>query len=62
MLEIYKILNDIYAKSVKPTLIINKFNISRGNNLKLEIQGFKQDFRKNYFVLECPIFGSFLIT
>ena len=39
--ETYKILHNIYDKSVTPTLILNKFNSSRGNNLKLEILGSK---------------------
>ena len=34
MLEIYKILHNIYDKSVTPTLILNKFSSTRGNNLK----------------------------
>ena len=45
MLETYKILHNIYDKSVTPKLILNKFNSTRGNNLKLETQGSKHDFR-----------------
>ena len=54
MLETYKILYNIYDKSVTPTLILNKFNSTRGNNLKLEIQGSKHDSRKNSFCVRIP--------
>ena len=54
MLETYKILHNIYDKSVMPTLILNKFNSTRGNNLKLEIQGSKHDSRKNSFCVRIP--------
>ena len=54
MLETYKILNYIYDQSVTPTQTLNRFNSTRGNNLKLEIQGSKYDFRKNSFCVRVP--------
>ena len=47
MLDAYKILNNIYDLSVTPTLKLNKFNSTGGNNFKLEKQVSKHDFRKN---------------
>ena len=58
MLETYKILHNIYDKSVTPILILNKFISTRGNNLKLEIQGSKHDFRKNSFCVRIPHIGN----
>ena len=37
-----------------PTLILNKFNNTEGNNFKLEIQGSKHNFRKNSFCAGVP--------
>ena len=53
-LETCKILHNIYDKSATPTLILNKFNSTKGNNLKLKIQGSKHDSRKNSFCVRIP--------
>ena len=55
MLETYKISHNIYDKLVSLTLILNKFHRARGNNLKLEIQGSKHDFRNNTFCIRVPL-------
>ena len=52
MLETYKILHSIYDQSVTPTLSLNKFDSTRGNNFKLEIQGSKHDFSKKSFCVK----------
>ena len=47
MLETYEILHNICYQSVAPTLLLKKFDSTRDNSFKLEIQGSKHDFRKN---------------
>ena len=54
MIETYKILHNIYDQSVTPTLMLNKFNSTTGNNVKLEIQGYKHDFYANSFRVREP--------
>ena len=36
MIKTCKILNNIYDPSIKPKLVLNKFNRTKGKNLKLE--------------------------
>ena len=40
--------------AVTPTLILNKFDSTRSNSFKLEIQGSKHDFCKNSFCVRVP--------
>jgi len=48
MIEVFKIVNDIYDEKVAPTLSFNKTSITRGNKFKLYNQTFIHNFRK-YF-------------
>ena len=54
MFKTYEILHNVYDKSVEPILLLNKFNSTRGNNIKLEIKGSKHNFHKNSFCIRVP--------
>jgi len=49
MIETYKILTGKYDESVAPTLALNKHRLTRGNDLKLEVNISHYDLRKHFF-------------
>jgi len=49
MVEVFKIVNDIYDGKVAPTLYFNKSSVTRGNKFKLHNQTFTHNFRKYFF-------------
>jgi len=49
MIEVSKIVNDIYDEKVAPILSFNKTSITRGNKFKLYNQTFIHNFRKYFF-------------
>jgi len=49
MIEVFKIVNDIYDEKVAPILRFNKTSVTRGNKFKLYNQTFIHNFRKYFF-------------
>ena len=49
MIEVVKIVNDIYDEKVAPTLHFNKTSVTRGNNFKSHNQTFTHNLRKHFF-------------
>ena len=49
MIETYKILTEKYDVSVAPTLALNKYLSTRGNDLKLDVINSRYDLRKHFF-------------
>jgi len=49
MIEVFKIVNDIYDEKVAPILSFNNTSITRGNKFKLYNQNFIHNFRKYFF-------------
>jgi len=47
MIEVLKIVNDIYDNKVAPSLHFNKTSVTRGNKSKLYNQKFIHNFRKH---------------
>ena len=52
MIETYKILTGKYDGSVAPTLALNKYRLTRGNDLKLEVNNSHYDLRKHFLHVE----------
>jgi len=49
MIEVFKIVNDIYDEKVAPILVFNKTSVTRGNKFKLYNQTFIHNFGKYFF-------------
>jgi len=49
MIEVLKMVNDIYDEKVAPTLQFNKTSVTRGNKFKLHNLTFSHNFRKHFF-------------
>ena len=52
MVEVFKIVNDIYDGKVAPTLHYNNTLVIRGIKFKLHNQTFTQSFRKYFFLAQ----------
>jgi len=50
MIEVFKIINNIYDASSVPTLPLNTSSVTRGNSFKLSNLRFYHDIRKYAFV------------
>ena len=49
MIEVFKIVNDIYDGKVAPTLHYNNTSVTIGNIFKLHNRAFTPNFRKHFF-------------